>query len=103
MAGGASVILANKDLVKDNALSATSEFDQFVDQPVKSTNNTGSLTLSSSGNYFGTAEIDMKITVKTAGDVGTSKFVFSDDGGVTTYGLNDLPIFEGFEVITGSI
>ena len=100
---GSSIILSNKNLVKSNALSATSEFDEFIDQPVQSTNNTGALTLVSLGKYFGTAAIDIIAKIKTAGDIGTSKFIFSDDGGATFFGLNAEPIFENFEVITESI
>ncbi len=98
---GSSVILANKNLVKDNVLSSTSEFDEFVDQPVKSTNNTGSLTLVSAGTYFGSSAIDIVVQIKTAGDIGASKFIFSDDGGATFFGVNAEPsIFEDFEVVT---
>ena len=57
---GSPEILANKNLLKSNVLSTTSEFDEFIDQPIKSNNNTGSLTLTSSGNYYGSSEIDKK-------------------------------------------
>lgn len=100
---GTPAILTNKHLLKSNVLSATSEFDQFIDQPVKNNNNTGSLFLVSSGRYYGSAEIDIHVEIKTAGDLGTSKFIFSNDGGTTWFGINDVPIFEDFEVITESI
>ena len=99
----ATVILANKNLVKSNVLSATSEFDEFINQPIKSNNNIGSLTLKSSGNYYGIGDIDTHIKIKTAGIVGISKFILSDDGGVTWFGVNNVPIFEDFEVIEEAI
>lgn len=97
------MILANKHLIKDMASSATSEFDQFIDQPIAGANNTGSLSITSSGNYFGSTEINIKIVITTAGNVGVAKFRFSDDGGNTFFGFNDEPVFEDFEVITGAI
>jgi hypothetical protein len=100
---GSPEILANKNLLKSNVLSTTSEFDEFIDQPIKSNNNTGSLTLTSSGNYYGSSEIDIWVKIKKDGNVGTAEFIFSDDGGSNWYGVNNSPIFEDFEVITEGI
>jgi len=100
---GLPILLTNKNLTSDNFKSATSEFDEFIDQPVKGANNTGSLTLVSSGNYFGTAAANIKVQIKTAGDTGVSRFIFSDDGGTTYFGKNQVPVFEDFEVIEETI
>lgn len=97
------ILLVNKFLTKLRLLSASNEYDQFIDQPVKSINNTGSLTLAGSGSYRGTADLNIKTEIKVAGDIGTSKFIFSADGGSAYYGLNKIPIFEDFEVVTESI
>ena len=97
------IVLANKDLTQDQIISADEEHGQFVDQPQAASGNTGDLSLTSSGDYTGTAELDLVVIIKTAGDPGTSKFLYSDDSKVTHYGMNPKEIWTDLEVIKSSI
>lgn len=102
MAASKPIVLANRRLTADEVLSASSEQGIFIDQPIPSGSNKGEIKLQSEGTYFGSAStFSLTIDIRTGGDLGTTEFTFSDDGGTTNYGINK--VWDEFEVITPNI
>lgn len=98
-----AIVLTNKILEQSHVISADDEAGEFIDQPQQSAGNTGSLTLVSSGEYFGSGDLNLTIVLKTAGDVGTAKYLYSDDSKTTFFGMNPVAIWTDLEIIKSNI